>query len=184
MKIVIDIPNEKYQTIINHTEEILDESSFIEPKYLYIAVLKSTPLPEGAKILTKEAYSDLCLRASKAVTNAVDQVTIKEYLDSFGKNTNVTSTDAVDRQEAINAAIEGADKWDGGYNNEREKCIREEIAKLSSVTPQPKMGRWKKINKEKYVQHAMSYYRCSECGKDIIGTHNYCPNCGCKMQEV
>lgn len=55
---------------------------------------------------------------------------------------------------------------------------------LPPVTPQPKMGRWKRINKEKYVQHAMSYYRCSECGKDIIGTHNYCPNCGAKMSEV
>lgn len=25
-----------------------------------------TPLPEGAEILTKDAYSDLCLRASKS----------------------------------------------------------------------------------------------------------------------
>ena len=49
---------------------------------------------------------------------------------------------------------------------------------------QPKMGRWKRVSMDKYVQHAMAYYRCSECGKDIIGTHNYCPSCGAKMQEV
>lgn len=48
--------------------------------------------------------------------------------------------DAVSRQEAINAAIDGADKWDGGFNREREKCIREEIEKLPPVTPQQKMG--------------------------------------------
>ena len=47
MRMVIDIPEEKYQTILNHTEEILDASSFIEPKYLYRAVLEGTPLPKG-----------------------------------------------------------------------------------------------------------------------------------------
>lgn len=47
-----------------------------------------------------------------------------------------------------------------------------------------KVGKWKRVSMDKYVQHAMAYYRCSECGKDIIGTHNYCPNCGAKMQEV
>ena len=45
--------------------------------------------------------------------------------------------DAVSRQAAINAAIDGADKWDGGFNREREKCIREEIDKLPPATPQP-----------------------------------------------
>lgn len=60
----------------------------------------------------------------------------------------------------------------------------ENVRRLPSVTAQPKMGQWKRINKEKYVQHAMSYYRCSECGEEIIGKHNYCPMCGCKMQEV
>lgn len=62
--------------------------------------------------------------------------------------------------------------------------VYDAIKNLPSVTPQPKMGQWKRINKEKYVQHAMSYYRCSECGEEIIGKHNYCPMCGCKMQEV
>jgi hypothetical protein len=47
IELIIKIPEEIYQTIIEHTEEILDESSFIEPKYLYRAVLKSTPLPKG-----------------------------------------------------------------------------------------------------------------------------------------
>lgn len=34
--------------------------------FLYTIVRNGTPLPDGAEILTKEAYSDLCLRASRA----------------------------------------------------------------------------------------------------------------------
>ena len=56
------------------------------------------------------------------------------------------------------------------------------IYEMPSVTPVPKTGRWKRISMDKYIQHAMAFYRCSECGKDIIGTHNYCPNCGAKME--
>ena len=44
-------------------------------------------------------------------------------------------------------------------------------------------GKWKRVSMDKYVQHAMAFYRCSECGEDIIGEHNYCPNCGAKMQK-
>ena len=46
----------------------------------------------------------------------------------------------------------------------------------------PKIGRWKRVSMDKYVQHAMAFYRCSECGEDIIGEHNYCPTCGTKME--
>ena len=93
--------------------------------------------------------------------------------------------DCISRQAVINAIKNYASMlWEKYYEQVPESTILEMIQELPSVTPQPKVGRWKRINKEKYVQHAMSYYRCSECGKDIIGTHNYCPNCGCKMQEV
>ena len=47
MQIVIDIPEEKYQDIVNMAEEILDESTFCSPRYLYKAVLNSIPLPKG-----------------------------------------------------------------------------------------------------------------------------------------
>jgi len=57
------------------------------------------------------------------------------------------------------------------------------LNELSSVTPQPKPGHWQKISADKYSEHVAYYFRCSECGKDIIGEHNYCPNCGCRMSE-
>lgn len=47
MQIVIDIPEEKYQGIINMAEEILDASTFCSPRYLYKAVLNGIPLPKG-----------------------------------------------------------------------------------------------------------------------------------------
>ena len=47
MQIVIDIPEEKYQGIVNMAEEILDASTFCSPRYLYKAVLNGTPLPKG-----------------------------------------------------------------------------------------------------------------------------------------
>ena len=46
-----------------------------------------------------------------------------------------------------------------------------------------KTGHWTRVSMDKYVQHAMAFYRCSECGEDIIGEHNYCPNCGARMVE-
>jgi len=60
----------------------------------------------------------------------------------------------------------------------------ETIKALPPVTPKQKTGHWKRISIDKYVQHAMAYYKCSVCDKDIIGKHNYCPNCGAKMEEV
>lgn len=47
MRLVIDIPEEKYQGIINMAEEILDASTFCSPRYLYKAVLNGIPLPKG-----------------------------------------------------------------------------------------------------------------------------------------
>lgn len=55
------------QVVINISEKIYE--SVMDGTYcgtLYQELKNGTPLPEGAEILTKEAYSDLCMRASKA----------------------------------------------------------------------------------------------------------------------
>lgn len=69
------------------------------------------------------------------------------------------------------------------YGEESHMAMMMAIEALSS-SENPKMGQWKRISRDMYVQHAMAYYECSECGKKMIGTHNYCPNCGAKMQEA
>lgn len=60
MQIVINIPDGCYEELNNGQFPVQDA-------YRLVAWIKNgTPLPEGAEILTKEAYSDLCMRASKA----------------------------------------------------------------------------------------------------------------------
>lgn len=52
---------------------------------------------------------------------------------------------------------------------------------IKVLVQEPKTGHWQKISADKYSEHVAYYFRCSECGKDIIGEHNYCPNCGSRM---
>ena len=44
--------------------------------------------------------------------------------------------DPIERQTAIDAAIEAADDWDGGYNLTRGNMIEEAIKKLPSAQPE------------------------------------------------
>ena len=59
MKLEIDVPDVCYENILNGEMDSLDVRYGLE------AIKHGTSLPEGAEILTKEAYSDLCLRASR-----------------------------------------------------------------------------------------------------------------------
>ena len=123
------------------------------------------PAKEALDMAIKALEQDPCgdCISREAVLKAIDAKAWEfcDYLISKGRN---------DEQKPVSH-----------FADNLRECVGED---LPSVTAQPKMGRWKRINKEKYVQHAMSYYRCSECGEEIIGKHNYCPMCGCKMQEV
>lgn len=60
MKIVIDIPEDRYETL-----KMLSETPTFYLDFYQRLIVNGTPLPEGAEILTAEAYSDLCLRASR-----------------------------------------------------------------------------------------------------------------------
>ena len=44
--------------------------------------------------------------------------------------------DLIDRQAAIDTAIEAADKWDGGYSSEREGIIRKFFDKIPAAQPE------------------------------------------------
>lgn len=57
----------------------------------------------------------------------------------------------------------------------------EDIEELPSVTPQPKMGKWIFVDESKEHAH------CSECDYGNVDLfdgrpHNYCPNCGARME--
>lgn len=59
MKIVVDVPDEEYDSYALAITFGMGSAAIRR-------ILNGTPLPEGAEILTKEAYSDLCLRGCKS----------------------------------------------------------------------------------------------------------------------
>ena len=89
--------------------------------------------------------------------------------------------DLISRSAAIEAAIDGADDWDGGYNPERERCIREHMANIPAVEAVPVVhAHW--IEEPDRVNH----WHCSNCGCPVgIASiaYRYCYVCGAKMAE-
>ena len=70
----------------------------------------------------------------------------------------------------------------GRMSNEENHKLWEFIKNLPSVTHTQKTGRWI------FVDDAHEHARCSECGYgnvDLLDRrpHNYCPNCGSKMES-
>ena len=89
---------------------------------------------------------------------------------------------AIDRAEAIKIA--------SGYCHPAN--VAKELAKLPSVTPQPKIGHWINIGSEGEIDgQIVQSFSCSECGAISIFRIGYkrpinsdlCPNCGCRMVE-
>lgn len=65
----------------------------------------------------------------------------------------------------------------------QEENARKELAFLSSVIPQSKIGHWIRT---RTWEHDGELY-CSKCGfvpHDERDCHNFCPNCGAKMESV
>lgn len=58
MKVVVELSKEEMESYKNAMRLGLGNSAMRK-------IIKGTPLPEGAEILTAEAYSDLCLRGCK-----------------------------------------------------------------------------------------------------------------------
>ena len=54
---------------------------------------------------------------------------------------------------------------------------REMLSQLPSVTPTRSTARWERLVDD--------FKKCSKCGKPVklYRKHEYCPNCGAKMQE-
>lgn len=93
-----------------------------------------------------------------------------------------TSEDCVSRKQAKIDVIP-----DSLYTSEQVIAL---LDNLSPVTPERKVGRWIKYEKEftesgTYRQITKPVIECSICQEKIaghIGIMNYCPNCGAKME--
>lgn len=89
----------------------------------------------------------------------------------------------IEREAAIEEAIDAVDEWSGGYNPHRAAMIRDGINTIPAAdVTLARHGRWmtcKPYNPE------FNGYKCSECGARYQGfsPDNYCPNCGAKMDK-
>ena len=89
---------------------------------------------------------------------------------------NDLGVDAVSRQAVIDLMMQ---KW--GENFSGDDAMQESIdaIRVMPSTPQePKTGHWNNIPKYKDIA-----WQCSECKHFTTMKHNYCPNCGCRMDE-
>ena len=91
--------------------------------------------------------------------------------------------DAISRQAVLEGLrtcydTETKEYSDGSQWINYEDAVAE-MENLPSVTPQPKMGLWK-IHRD---STGRKYGECSECMmRQSVGSLNYCPNCGAKME--
>ena len=75
-------------------------------------------------------------------------------------------------------------------NNPLNIRLADIIQALPSVTPKEKTGHWIKRHYTKLNGIRFSMDVCNQCFEEFsydhetgIGTYNYCPNCGAKMEE-
>ena len=93
----------------------------------------------------------------------------------------IRKQDAVDYCKALMNAelVQNTDDW--GYGKERynqTEVILEFIENRQPADVVPVVhGRWSHIAYLKGIK----VMECSHCGKRVLGSHNYCGNCGAKM---
>lgn len=87
-----------------------------------------------------------------------------------------TCNDCVSRQAIINAIANTCFWLSGNDWNELMGCINS----VSSVKPQPKVGRW--IYDRTRDLDGECKYECSECGMGSDVDYPFCMRCGAKME--
>lgn len=106
-----------------------------------------------------------------------------EALDMAIKALEQEPTDAISRQAVFDVIEREQFKGDA----------ISEIEKLPSVSPQPKMGRWKAFTHSAYhgndedgepIWREVTVYHCNLCNRRTVIKEKYCPNCGAKMSEI
>ena len=99
----------------------------------------------------------------------------------------ISGDDAISRQAVLDI-VRFEENWlsDAKSNNADTDIafsgIRTQVAKLSSVTPARKKGKW--IYSGSYDVEGMLYCSCCQHEVDVSeGYFKYCPNCGAKMEK-
>lgn len=90
MKIVIDIPEDSYKATCDGCMLPPDVKSVVQ------GIKNGVPLPDGAEILTKETYSDLCTRAADVPGKNVRDLISRQAVDELSKALVHTTRDKAD----------------------------------------------------------------------------------------
>jgi hypothetical protein len=100
--------------------------------------------------------------------------------------------DAVSRKEVMNMLHNHAfDYATSTKISALLKTMRVEVDRMPPVTPAEKVGHWEWVQYDGNPN--IGNWHCSECNRIVCGaitavnpvySYKYCPQCGCKMQEV
>ena len=114
----------------------------------------------------EEIISNLLYMKHSVKEDTIEDITINEAIKVLQQE---PCTDAISRQAAIDACLNG---WNKDY-----KEIVEEIRALPPVTAE-KVGQWE----WKYDSNPkIGYWYCSQCHDIGVDYYDYCPYCGAKM---
>ena len=102
---------------------------------------------------------------------------LKAYKESTdAHDTNVGSL--ISRQDAIDAAINAVDEWDGGSSPTRADMI---VDAINNTVPSVE----RKRDKGEWIWSPEEGYKCSNCGMiwmRMVYPRNFCTNCGADMR--
>ena len=136
---------------------------------------------EGAiQLLEQQPCTDAISRAEaiKVASGFCHWSNIPKELEKLPSVNTKPCEDAISRQAVLEKAYKTARHDKNVYVVDVE-----DLQTLPSVTPAPKMGRWK--IKKASIHPYGNDVACSECGHTMASSfgYKYCPNCGAKMIE-
>lgn len=117
-------------------------------------------------IKTKQELLNHFSDINKMYNNSFMYQTLSNMIDELLESQ--PCEDCISREQAVYVA--------SGYCAPQN--IADELRKLPSVKPQPKMGHWIDVEN---LDSAL-WHECSECGETEFYATDYCPNCGTKME--
>ena len=153
-----------------------------------LAVAEMIKLVRESDVIDRTDGSELAKAFNYLFDRYIEEPITKNYLgvsSGLEKNSkklekNFGELDCISRAEMLKYQ----EYLHGKMSNEENHKLWEFIKELPPVTPQPKHGIWQQINKNEV--NVIPEYRCSECGAEYKGfgfDFDYCPRCGCAMEE-
>lgn len=154
-------------TYEHYDGKCIDFGSF-DGKAWYIKPIAYMPLPQP--------YTEQALEQQPCGYEPFTIAEVSPEMRKLMEEWQQPCTDAISRENVIDEI----EFYEINPQHFSVSNLLDDIRKLPSVTPQPKMGKWK------YVTHYGRRYRvCSECNcekeDDRATGWNYCPYCGTRM---